>query len=270
MVATLSPNEAAVVPCCALSIRTHPASQRGIEVTELIAALGWLITPALVASVALGLVRFVDAGSRWDRRLRADLQLFSAMPDGDEKARLEASLQKQARRLREYRSAFGPRRQIVKWIQLLLVAWVIAMTIRYPPINTATTQVPLVPADYATLISGGAVMLIGLTSLIRGRDWFARTPAELLRNDRLKRHNRRERKANRLDKIRAELIAAGEEIRPKGSRLGFRTQVDELGPWMRTPELREAALTRGTPARDLDYSSRERARAAGQQIPRSH
>lgn len=234
---------------------------------ELLLALNWIVTPALIVSIALGLLRFVDAGSRWERRLRGDLQTFGALPTGYEKDQMEKSVVLQARQLREYREAFGAWRQIVKWVQIAFIAVTVVMLLRYSPLNTPTTKIPLSPPEYFMSAIGGLFMVAAAIGLVRGRDWWNRTPRQLLRNDRLRRHNQRARRLRQIDKVRVERIAAGGAMRARGSRFGFGTQVDPLGLWMRTPELRQAARSRGTPALDIDYAARQAVHNSGQRLP---
>jgi hypothetical protein len=73
------------------------------------------------------------------------------------------------------------------------------------------------------------------------------------------------RKLRRIEKRRVERAETDHTIRARGSRLGFSTQVDEFGAWMRDDDLREYVRTAGYIAADM--RARTRADLAHRGVP---
>lgn len=217
----------------------------------------WLLTPALVTGALLALARFFDAPTRWARRLRDDISILGGLPDGAEKRTWQQSVDWQARRLREYRRAFVGGTLIVKWFVLIFVAALTLWTILHPPINEPGDPYPFVPADYMIFVMGFGETALFVVLISRGIDFLGRTPREILLLRRLRQYNRRMRKLHRIEKERAKRAETDPTIRPKGSRPGFSSQVDEFGPWMRDEDLREYVRTEGYIAADFHQRAKE-------------
>lgn len=225
-------------------------------------ALQWLITPAFITGLLIALAQFYDPSTRWSRRLKGDLAVLGGLPEGNERDRWEESVEWQALRLRQYRTAFVGRTLLVKWGAVTLVGGLIFGLILWPPFGD-----PWGPADWI-LIGIGLIdtLLIGLF-ISAGYDLAGRTPAEIMRSRRVREHDRRLKRLRRIERVRAERANTDPSIRPKGSRLGFSTQVDEFGAWVRDPGLRTLARLSGVMGADLAQRQRDDLRARGVAIP---
>lgn len=225
------------------------------------ALLVWLVTPALIATVLVAALPLYDPAVRWSRRLRNDIQIAGGLPDGPEKELLNASLERQARRLRLYREAFKGRHQIAKWGFVAYFSLCVIVVVAWPP-NLAEAG-----ADNILYFGGAAWAVIYATLIGRGFDIMGRTPLALIRRDRVRRHDRRVKRLDRLDKVRAAAIADGRDLRPKGSRLGLSTQVDALAEWVRTPEAQSIARNTGFAGAGLSDDAVRSLREKGQKVP---
>lgn len=227
----------------------------------------WVLTPALVTGALLALARLFDPPTRWARRLRSDIAIASALPDGKEKTLWDSEVEWQAARLREYEAAFIGWALIRKWTGLAALGTVVALGVLYPPINKPGEPETYGPADWAIMAAGGVSLVLYLGSLASGRDFLGRTPREIVLLARLRSHKRRWRKLMRLERERRRRRARGIEVPPKGTRLGFSTQVDKFGLFMRDPVLRDVIRTSGFVAADFNLRYRADLHARGVSIP---
>jgi hypothetical protein len=228
----------------------------------------WVLTPALFTGALLGLARLYDPPTRWARRLKSDIAIMSGLPEGPEKRVWQEWVEWQAMRLREYRLAFVGWTHFWKWAALAFLGLVIFGLIIYPPINKPGEPIMWGPADYMLMLAGLLSVVIFIIALGSGADFKGRSPREIIIRRRVRDYDRRMRKLRRVEKERARRIAEGAQIRARGSRLGFSTQVDELGAWVRDPDLRLAAKVAGMTGADIAGRAFARARERGVQIPK--
>jgi hypothetical protein len=228
-------------------------------------AIQWLLTPTLITGALLALARFFDPPTRWARRLRSDISIVGGLPDGSEKQVWQASIDKQAMRLREYRRAFVGWTLFWKWVVVAFVAVAVFGLILYPPINEPGDPIPYGPFDYMMMFLGLLACVTYVVAVSTGNDFLGRSPRDILLGRRLRKYNRRLRKLRRIEKIRAERAKTDPTIKPKGSRLGFSTQVDEFGPWMRDDDVRDYVGAAGIHA--ADFRARAAARLNARHIP---
>jgi hypothetical protein len=203
----------------------------------------WLVTPAAVATLLFGLLPLYDPPVRWARRLRGDIAIAAGLPEGDEKRLLEADLERQARRLREYREVYVGWRWVRKWALVSFVGVEVVLLTLYPPFDAKlrTGEPAFGPADYM-LLAGGAVQLLAFVVFFGlGLNARGRTPSEVLFFERYGRRARRAGRSRRLQRLRARRRNRGEDVRGTGSTLGFSTQVDPLGMEVREWVMRSRA-----------------------------
>lgn len=214
-------------------------------------AIQWLLTPTLITGAVIALMRLYDPPTRWTRRLKSDMAILGGLPEGAEKRVWQRSVEGQATRLREYQRAFTGRTLVIKWLAVAGVSVAVFGLVLFPPINDPGEPADFGPADYMMVGMGGFASLVYVSLVSSGRDMFGRTPRQLLLIRRLKQYDRRVKKLDRLDKERAKRHAAGMNIKLEGSRLGFSTQIDEFGPWMRDLNLREYVRNAGIVSADF-------------------
>ncbi|MFI8632157.1 hypothetical protein ACIGEP_06155 [Microbacterium sp. NPDC077663] len=213
-------------------------------------AIEWLLTPALVTAGLLALARLYDAPTRWARRLKSDIAILAGLPDGSERRAWQASIERQAMRLREYRRAFTGWTLFWKWSVVAAMAATLFGLILYPPINRPGQPEIWGPGDWVLLLPGLYACVTYVVTISAGLDFLGRSPRDILLRRRLRAHNRRDRRLRRIEKVRAKRANTDPTIRARGSRLGFRTQVDEFGPWMRDFDMRGYVRTAGLHAAD--------------------
>ncbi|EZP26248.1 hypothetical protein [Microbacterium oleivorans] len=230
-------------------------------------AVRWLLTPALVTAILIALAQFYNPPTRWTRRIKNDMSIAGGLPDGLEKERWQSSITSQAARLRLYRRAFVGWPLFLKWAGIVYIGISLGGLILWPPLNKPDEPVAFGPADYIFLGQGVLITLFVAITVSSGRSTSGRTPPEIIVRQRVRDHDRRLKKLKRIEKVRASRAATDSSIRPKGSRLGFSTQVDELGAWVRDPGLR--ALTFYTPIAGSDLAAETRRELAerGIRIP---
>lgn len=228
-------------------------------------AIQWLLTPTLITGAILALARFFDPPTRWARRLKSDISIMGGLPEGTEKQVWQVSIDKQATRLREYRRAFVGWTLFWKWAVVAFVAVALFGLILYPPINEPGEPATFGPGDWALILPGLFACATYVVAVSTGNDFLARSPRDILLARRLRKYNRRLRKLRRIEKVRAERAETDPTIKPKGSRLGFSTQVDEFGPWMRDADLRDYVGTAGIHA--ADFRARAAARLRARHMP---
>lgn len=212
-------------------------------------AVAWLLTPALVTGALLALARLYDPPTRWARRIKSDIAILSGLADGAEKGAWQASIDEQAARLREYRRAFVGWTLFWKWVVVGFVAVAVLGLILYPPVNETGQPAMWGPADYVMILGGLYCCVIYVVAVSAGQDFLGRSPRELLLLRRLRRHDRRRRKLSRV--ARRARSAARPGVERGVSRLGFATQVDVLGEWMRDPDLRGYVRNAGFVSADI-------------------
>ncbi|KAA9154752.1 hypothetical protein F6B41_12310 [Microbacterium lushaniae] len=230
-------------------------------------AIQWLLTPALITGGLFALAQLYDPPTRWSRRLKSDIAIMGGLPEGPERRVWQEWIEWQAMRLREYRLAFVGWTHFWKWAGLLALGLILFGVIAYPPLNKPGEPVMWGPADYGIMLGGFLSIFIYLAALGSGADFLGRTPRQIIIRRRVRAYDRRMRKLRRIDKERARRIAEGAKIRARGSRLGFSTQVDELGAWVRDPDLRLAAKVAGFVGADIAGRAFARARERGVEIP---
>jgi hypothetical protein len=225
-------------------------------------ALQWLITPALITGFLVALAQFYDPPTRWSRRLKGDLAILGGLPEGKERERWQESVEWQALRLRQYRTAFVGGTLLMKWGTVTFLGVAIFGLVLWPPFGDGWG-----PTDWI-LIGLGVVnsLLIG-TFISAGYDLGGRSPVDIMRARRVRAHDRRLKKLRRIERVRAERAKTDSSIRPIGSRLGFSTQADEFGAWVRDPGLRTLARLSGVMGADLRQDVRGELRARGVAIP---
>lgn len=211
--------------------------------------MAWLLTPALVTGAVLALARLYDPPTRWARKIKSDIAILTGLADGAEKEAWQASIDKQAARLREYRRAFVGWTLFWKWVVVGFVAVAVLGLILYPPVNESGQPAMWGPADYLMILGGLYCCIIYVVAVSAGQDFLGRSPRELLLLRRLRRHDRRRRRLLRV--ARAERGAVRQGVERRGSWLGFVTQVDELGEWMRDPDLRGYVRNAGFVSADI-------------------
>lgn len=227
----------------------------------------WLLTPALITGALVGAARLFDPPTRWSRRLKSDIAILSGLPEGPEKRVWQASVVWQAMQLREYRRAFVGGVLVTKWVGLAIFGALLFGIVSYPPINKPGDKYPFGLFDYCMMAAGFLSMVIYIVSVASGHDFFGRSARELLLRRRLRRFRRRFKKLLRLDKERARRIIDGSSIRPRGSKLGFSTQVDEFGPWMRDGDLRSVIRLAGWGGADHAAVYYKKLRERGVEMP---
>lgn len=238
-----------------------------MNVSWILPFLQWVLTPALITGAVLGIARLYDPPTRWLRQLKSDIAIASGLPDGPEKAVWQESTAWQGQRLREYQEAFVGWTFMAKWAGLAFIIVPLVLLVIFPPINKPGDRYPLGPADYMMMGMGLLTTVVYAVSLGSGRDFFGRSPRDIILRRRLRRFKRRLRSARRLDKERARRFASGAAIKPKGSRLGFSTQIDFFGPWMRDPGIRNFIGTAGFIAPDIAAMYLSEARGRGVELP---
>lgn len=229
--------------------------------------LRWLLTPALVSGALIALAQFYNPPTRWTRRIKNDMSIAGGLPDGAEKAQWQDSVAWQAARLRLYRRAFVGRTLFAKWAGVVYIGVGLGALILWPPVNEPGDAVPFGPADYMMLTMGLIVSIVVAASVSSGRSLSGRTPPEIIVRRRVQDYNRRWRKLRRIEKERVRRSAADPSIRPKGTRLGFSTQVDDLGPWVREPGLRNLTFYSPLAGSDLAAETRRELAEKGIRIP---
>jgi hypothetical protein len=117
-------------------------------------------------------------------------------------------------------------------------------------------------------VMGFAEMGLFVVLVSLGSDFLGRTPRQILLLRRLRQRNRRWRKLRRIEKAGAELAETNPKARPTGSRLGFTTQVDEFGAWMRDEDLRGWVRTAGFVAADIQARYRANLSRRGVPLPK--
>ena len=104
-------------------------------------------------------------------------------------------------------------------------------------------------------------------SVAGGYDFFGRSARDLVLRRRLRLFDRRFRKLRRIEKKRVRRLEDDASIRARGSRMGFRTQVDEFGPWMRDSDLRMLIRMAGWTAADHAADCYRKLRERGVELP---
>ncbi|WP_413320375.1 hypothetical protein AA0Z99_05930 [Agrococcus sp. 1P02AA] len=207
------------------------------------------MTPTVVTGGLLALTRLYDPPTRWARKIKSDITILSGLADDAEKDAWQASIDQQAARIREYRRAFVGWTLFWKWFVVGCVAMAVLGLILYPPVNEAGQPAGWGPADYIMILGGLYLSVIYVVAVSAGHDFLGRSPRELLLLRRLRRHNRRHRRLLRVTR------ATRGPVRPSVERgvswLGFRTQVDEFGQWMRDPDLRGYVRNAGFVSADI-------------------
>lgn len=230
-------------------------------------AAGWLVTPALVTGVLLALARMYDPPTRWARRLKEDIAILGGISDEGERRAWQEPIDARAMQLREYRRAFVGWTLFWKWVMVLGVTASIIGLVVYPPTNQEGQAVYWGPGDYILMSLGLVTCTLYMAFISTGHDFLGRSPRELLLAKRASRFRRRSRKLRRLDKERVARANSNPAIRRNGSRLGFETQVDEFGAWMRDRDLREYVRTAGFVGADIHARYGDRLRRRGVDIP---
>lgn len=238
-----------------------------MNVSWLFPFLQSILTPALIAGAALGLARLYDPPTRWLRQLRSDLIIAGGLPNGPEKIVWEDSVTWQGQRLREYQEAFVGWALVARWAGLAFVIVPLVLLVAFPPINKPGDAYPLGPADYMMMVMGLIATVIYALALGSGRDFWGRSPRDIILRRRLRRFRRRLHVARRLDKARAKRVSGGATIESTGSRLGFSTQVDVFGPWMRDRDIRNYIGAAGFAGLDIAATYLSEARARGVELP---
>lgn len=223
--------------------------------------VGWLVTPALVATLLIATVPLYNPTVRWSRRLRNDIQIANGLPDGPEKQLLSVDVETQARRLRLYREAFRGRHLVGKWGFVAYFTGALSAFFFARPDSTSGTL------NHYLVIGGALVGIMYLILIGCGLDILGRPPAAIIRADRVRRYRARRRKLARLNKARIAAIAEGRSLQPHSSDLGFRSQVDPLGDWVRTWEMRSIARFTGIAGGGLSADAVKSLRAKGLKVP---
>jgi len=226
------------------------------------AIFGWLITPAVIATVLFAALPLYDPTVRWTRRLKNDIQIAGGLPDGAEKDLLNSSLEEQARRLRLYRQAFRGRHAVGKWVFVVYFSFAVFALVAWPPNPKVYAAF-----DWLILATGATYGLLYATLIGTGLDMWGRTPLALVRKDRVRRYRKRRKAIGRLEKLRPTAIAEGRKLRASGSQLGFETQVDPLAEWVRTWEMRSIAQYTGMAASGLSDDAVRSLRGKGLRVP---
>lgn len=229
--------------------------------------LQWILTPALITAALVGLAQLYDPQTRWSRRLKSDLTITGGLPDGPEKSAWQDSIDWQAMRLREYREAFVGKTLFWRWAGLAFIAVPLILLVLFPPINEPGDRFPFGPTDYMMMGMGLFTSGIYAVSLASGRDFLGRSPRDIILIRRGKRFKSRWRKLKSLDKERARRAESEPNYKQKGSALGFSTQVDVFGPWMRDRDLRAFVETAGFVAPDIAGRYLASARGRGVELP---
>lgn len=214
-------------------------------------AIQWLVTPALITAGLLAIARLYDPPTRWARRLKSDISIAGGLSEGPEKRVWQQSIERQAMRLREYRRAFVGWTLFWKWATVAAMAVTLFGLALYPPLNRPGQPEMWGPGDWVLLLPGLYACVTYVVTISVGCDSLGRTPRDILLRRRLREYNRRKRKLRRIEKARAERAKLDPSVRPTGSRLGFESQLDEFGPWMRDWEIRGWVRTAGLHAADM-------------------
>jgi len=128
-----------------------------------------------VATVAvLALLRLVTPSVRWARRLKAETEVFSALPDGTERDLWAKRVEAQAERLRLYRENFSVGSQAVAWYACLaLVGFIVGFVLEalngWPNLRLLTVDdVPFVIITSLLLILNLGFAVIVTIRLVLG------------------------------------------------------------------------------------------------------
>ena len=130
----------------------------------------------------------------------------------------------------------------------LLIVW--------PPINKPGDKYPLGPPDYMMMVAGLYSIAIYVACIGLGLSIWGRTPVQMMIRDRIARFNRRYKRLRHINNERKRRIGDGEALKPRGSELGFRTQVDPMSGWVRTWENRAIGTHTGCIAVGIDGDAR--------------
>lgn len=231
-------------------------------------AVQWVLTPALITGALFALARAYDPPTRWARRLKSDITITAGLPEGPERRVWQEWVNWQATRLREYRLAFTGWTQFFKWAGLAFICVTVIGSILYPPINKPGEPEVWGPGDYPFLLLGLFATTVYTFALGSGHDFFGRSPREIIIRRRVKDFDRRSRRLRRIERVRARRVALGADIRPVGSRLGFSTQVDDLGAWASDFDLRRLAKLGGLFAADIAARVRDKLSERGVEVPK--
>lgn len=193
---------------------------------------------------------------------------MGGLPEGPERRVWQEWVEWQAMRLREYRYAFIGWTRFWKWAGLAFICVAVFGFILYPPLNEPGEPPTWGMFDYGMMALGLLSIAMYSFALGSGHDIVGRSPREIIIRRRVRDHDRRMRKLRRIERERARRVAQGVDVRPAGSRLGFSTQVDELGAWASDFDLRKLAKLGGFFAADLAASVRAEIRAHGAEIPK--
>ncbi|WEK62086.1 MAG: hypothetical protein P0Y60_04840 [Candidatus Microbacterium colombiense] len=80
------------------------------------------VAVSVVTVAVLALLRLVTPAVRWERRLKAETEIYSALPDGQERELWGRRADAQAERLRIYRERFRNEGAILAWFAFPLFA----------------------------------------------------------------------------------------------------------------------------------------------------
>jgi hypothetical protein len=231
-------------------------------------AIQWLLTPTLITGALFAVARLYDPPTRWARRLKSDIAIMGGLPEGPEKRVWQEWVEWQATRLREYRLAFVGWTHFWKWAALAFICVAVFGFVLYPPVNEPGEPPTWGLFDYGMMALGLLSIAVYVIALGSGHDFLGRSPREVIIRRRVRDYDRRFRKLRRIEKERARRVAEGAQIRRVGSRLGFSTQVDELGAWASDPDLRLVAKVAGLMGADIAARAAADARKRGVEIPK--
>jgi len=158
---------------------------------------------------------------------------------------------------------------LLKWVAPAFIGVALFGVIAYPPLNEPGEPPMWGPADYVLMAAGLLSTLWYFVVMGSGADFTGRSPRQIIIRRRVRDYDRRLRKLRRIEKERARRVAAGERVRPVGSRLGLYTQVDELGAWANDRDLRLLARVAGFAGADIAAEARADARKCGVEIPKA-
>lgn len=243
------------------------ASVRNVEQSWAQPFIQWLLTPALVAGLLIALAQLYNPPTRWARRLKSDIAIAAGLPEGLEREVWQESIAEQAERLRGYRRAFVGWTWFWKWLGVIYLGGALVGTILYPPINRPGDRYPLGPGDYIFYGLGLVLALVAAISISSGRDYWGRSSREVLLRRRVRQFDRRWRKLRRIEKRRKKRAETDSAIRSTGTRLGFSTQADEFGAFVRDRDMRAMIRALGWGGADLAAQSYNDLRGRGVEIP---
>lgn len=137
--------------------------------------LDWLwsdFAGPVLAALFVGSLTYMAPTSRWTRYLKNDAAIVAGLPEGEERRKLAEKIEKEARRLREYREFVPPAQHAIGWSTTLATALCIWSLVSFG------LPEKMGPANWLGLAMGLAIGVVAIVSMISGRTMDFKTPAQ--------------------------------------------------------------------------------------------